>query len=177
MLKWVGVIFMILSSTQAIGGVHTLPNFSFNSIDGGKIKLDDFKGKVLLITNTASKCGFTGQYEGLQALHDKYQDKGLVVFGVPSADFRQEYQNSEEVKNFCEINFGINFPMSEVTSVVGKDSHPFYEWLLEKYNFKPRWNFNKVLISKNGEVINTFGATVRPTSKKINDAIASLLKN
>jgi glutathione peroxidase len=177
MVKWLGVFFVIFSATQATSGVRELPNFSFASIDGGEIKLDDFKGKVVLVTNTASKCGFTGQYEGLQALYDKYQDEGLVVFGVPSADFRQEYQVSEEVKNFCEVNFGINFPMSEVTKVVGNGSHPFYQWLLEKYNFKPRWNFNKVLISKTGEVVNTFGATVRPTSEKMNAAIVALLKN
>lgn len=177
MVKWLGVLFLIFSSTQTLGGVRILPNFSFNSIDGGEIKLDDFKGKVVLVINTASKCGFTGQYKGLQALYDKYTDEGLVVLGIPSADFRQEYQDSEEVKNFCEVNFGINFPMSEVTKVVGSDAHPFYHWLLEEYNFKPRWNFNKVLIGKNGEVVNTFGATVRPTSEKMNDAILALLRN
>ena len=177
MIKWLGVFFLVFSSVQAMGGVRSVPNFSFNSIDGGEIKLDDFKGKVVLVTNTASKCGFTSQYKGLQDLHDKYKEEGFVVFGVPSADFKQEYQDSAEVKNFCEVNFGINFPMSEVTKVVGNGSHPFYQWLLEKYNFKPRWNFNKVLIGKSGEVVKTFGATVRPTSDKINDAIASLLKN
>jgi glutathione peroxidase len=177
MIKWLGVFFLIFSSVQAIGGVRTLPNFSFSSIDGGEIMLDDFKDKVVLITNTASKCGFTSQYKGLQDLHDKYKDEGFVVFGVPSTDFKQEYQDSAEVKNFCEVNFGINFPMSEVTKVVGNGSHPFYQWLLEEYNFKPRWNFNKVLIGKSGEVVKTFGATVRPTSARINDAIASLLKN
>jgi glutathione peroxidase len=166
MIKWLGVIFLVFSATHVRAGVHQLPNFSFDSIDGGEIRLDDFRGKVVLIANTASKCGFTGQYEGLQTLYDKYQEEGLVVFGIPSADFRQEYQDSKEVKKFCEVNFGINFPMSEVTKVVGNGSHPFYQWLLEKYNFKPRWNFNKILIGKNGEVINTFGATVRPTSKK-----------
>lgn len=176
MIKWLGVFFLVFSSTHAIGGVRALPNFSFNSIDGGEIKFGDFIGKVVLVTNTASKCGFTGQYKGLQTLHDKYQDQGFVVFGVPSADFRQEYQDSAEVKNFCEVNFGINFPMSEVTKVVGNDSHPFYKWLLEEYNFKPRWNFNKVLIGKNGEVLNTFGATVKPNSDKINDAIIASLK-
>ena len=177
MIKWLGVFFLVFSSSQVVGGVRQLPNFSFASIDGGEINLNDFEDKVVLVANTASKCGFTGQYKGLQALYDKYQDEGLVVFGVPSADFRQEYQDSEEVKNFCEVNFGINFPMSEVTKVVGNGSHPFYQWLLEKYNFKPRWNFNKVLIGRNGEVVNTFGATVRPTSKKMNDAIIALLRN
>ena len=177
MIKWLGVFFLVFSSSQVVGGVRELPNFSFESIDGGEIKLDDFKGKVVLVTNTASKCGFTGQYKGLQALYDEYRDEGLVVFGVPSADFRQEYLDSEEVKSFCEVNFGINFPMSEVTKVVGKGSHPFYQWLLEEYNFKPRWNFNKVLIGKNGAVVNTFGATVRPSSKKMTDAILALLKN
>ena len=177
MLKWLGVLFLIFSASQTIGGARTLPNFSFNSIDGGEIKLDDFKGKVVLVTNTASKCGFTGQYKGLQALYDKHKDEGLIVFGVPSTDFRQEYKDSKDVKNFCEVNFGINFPMSEVTQVVGSNAHPFYKWLSEEYNFKPRWNFNKVLIDKDGKVVNAFGATVRPNSKKMNETIAALLKN
>ena len=100
-----------------------------------------------------------------------------MVFGIPSTDFRQEYKDSESVRNFCEINFGITFPMSEVTKVVGRDAHPFYLWLAEVYNFVPRWNFNKILINKDGEIIRTFGAMVRPDSDKINKSILNLLKN
>ena len=175
MIKLIGVLFLIITTCQAFGEGDSLPNFYFNSIDGGEINLNDFRGKVILVTNTASKCGFTGQYNGLQALYEKYKNRGLIVFGVPSADFRQEYKDSEKVKNFCQINFGINFPMSEVTKVVGRDAHPFYLWLSKKHNFMPRWNFNKVLIDKKGKIVNTYGAMVRPNSDKMNKTIAELL--
>ena len=99
------------------------------------------------------------------------------MLGVPSADFRQEYKDSKEVKNFCEVNFGINFPMSEVTKVVGKNAHPFYGWLATEYNFTPRWNFNKILIDKTGKIVNTYGSMVKPNSEKINKTIIALLNN
>ena len=181
MIKYIGALLLMIITGQATGQAtgegRSMPDFSFNSIDGGEIKLSDFEGKVILIANTASKCGFTGQYEGLQKLYDDHKNKGLIVFGVPSTDFRQEYKDSVSVKNFCEVNFGINFPMSEVTKVVGKDAHPFYIWLAEEYNFKPRWNFNKVLISKVGTVVNTYGSMVKPSSKKMNQTIMTLLTN
>ena len=167
----------MISTHQAIGAPSSLPNFSFDSIDGGQIQLDDFKGKVILVTNTASKCGFTGQYKGLQKLYDDYKNEGFVVLGVPSADFRQEYKDSEKVKNFCEVNFGIDFPMSEVTKIVGRNAHPFYEWLYKEYNFIPRWNFNKVLIDKTGKIVSTYGSMVKPNSEKINKTIIALLNN
>ncbi len=174
-IKLIGALFLMITTSQAFGEDKSLPNFYFDSIDGGEINLNDFRGKVILVTNTASKCGFTGQYKGLQTLYENYKSRGLIVFGVPSADFRQEYKDSEKVKNFCQINFGINFPMSEVTKVVGRDAHPFYLWLSEKHNFMPRWNFNKVLIDKKGKIVNTYGAMVRPNSDKMNKTITELL--
>ena len=171
-----GVLILIMTTSQTIGNERALPNFSFDSIDGGFIHLNDFDGKVILIANTASKCGFTGQYKGLQKLYDTYKNEGLVVFGVPSADFRQEYKDSERVKNFCEVNFGITFPMSEVAKVIGKDAHPFYSWLSKEFNFIPRWNFNKILIDKNGEIVNTYGSMVKPNSEKITRPLVALLK-
>ena len=177
MTKLIGVLLvMLLTTTSSLAETGTLPNFSFNSIDGGQINLSDFKNKVVLVTNTASKCGFTGQYKGLQKLYDDHKSEGLIVFGIPSTDFRQEYKDSKLVQNFCELNFGITFPMSEVTHVIGKNAHPFYVWLSKEYNFTPRWNFNKVLISKNGEVINTFGSMVKPGSKKLSNLIVDLLR-
>ena len=172
----IGIFLLSMSTFKAIGEERMLPNFSFDSIDGGKINFNDFDGKVVLVANTASRCGFTGQYKGLQDLYDTYKKDGLIVFGVPSADFRQEYKDSKEVKNFCEINFGINFPMSEVTQVVGKNAHPFYTWVAKEYNFTPRWNFNKILIDKNGKIVNTYGAMVKPSSEKINKQLIALLK-
>ncbi len=177
MKKLIGVfLLMILTTSKSVGERAPLPDFSFNSIDGGKIHFRDFKNKVILVANTASKCGFTGQYKGLQKLYDDYKNEGLIVFGIPSTDFRQEYRDSKSVRNFCEINFGITFPMSEVSHVIGKQAHPFYSWLSETYNFTPRWNFNKVLIDKNGNIVNTYGSMVKPNSKKINESIRDLLK-
>ncbi len=176
MKNFLGVLLLIMMTSQVTGGERAIPNFSFDSIDGGKINFNDFEGKVILITNTASKCGFTGQYRGLQELYDTYKAEGLIVFGVPSSDFRQEYKDSRLIKNFCEVNFGITFPMSEVTKVIGRDAHPFYTWLASEFNFTPRWNFNKILIDKNGKVVNTYGAMVKPNSDKITKKLVSLLK-
>jgi len=129
----------------------------------------------VLISNTASKCGFTGQYEGLQKLYDKFKDRGLVVIGIPSSNFRQEFKENNDVKEFCEVNFRINFPMTEITNVIGKEAHPFYQWLDNKYNYKPRWNFSKVLIDADGSVKETFGTTIRPTSQTIQTSILEVL--
>ena len=177
MKKLFGVfLLMLLTANKSVGETGPLPNFSFNSIDGGQISLNDFRDKVILVTNTASKCGFTGQYNGLQKLYDAFKNEGLVVIGVPSTDFRQEYKDSQSVQKFCELNFGITFPMSEVTHVIGKNAHPFYSWLSKEYNFTPRWNFNKVLIDRNGDIVNTFGSMVKPSSIKITEPISALLK-
>ena len=176
MLNFLGAVFVIFLSTMVAGAAGPLPNFTFKSIDGGEIELGSFKGKPILISNTASKCGFTGQYKDLQALHEKYGNAGLIVLGVPSKDFRQEYDDNQVVKEFCEVNFGITFPIAEVTHVIGKEAHPFYRWLVTEYNLKPRWNFTKILIDRQGEVIASFGSTVRPNSQRMQDAIVEVLK-
>ena len=176
MLNFLGAVFVIFLSTTVAGAAGPLPNFTFKSIDGGEIQLSSFKGKPILISNTASKCGFTGQYKDLQALHEKYSNAGLIVLGVPSKDFRQEYDDNQVVKEFCEVNFGITFPIAEVTHVIGKKAHPFYRWLVTEYNLKPRWNFTKILIDRQGEVIASFGSTVRPNSQRMQDAIVEVLK-
>ena len=176
MIRLLGVFILIILSTAKPNAAEPVPNFRFDSIDGGEIQLTSYTGKVVLVANTASKCGFTKQYQDLQNLYDKYRSEGLVVLGIPSADFRQEYNNNENIKNFCEVNFGITFPMTEVNHVIGKKAHPFYKWLSEKHNFKPRWNFNKVLINKEGEVTNIFGSTVRPNSPRIINPILSAIK-
>ena len=124
---------------------------------------------MLLIVNVASKCGFTGQYEGLQAVWDKYKDKDFVLIGIPSNDFYQEYKDEKDVKNFCERTFGVNFPMSSINAVRGNDAHPFYKWAKLTYGNKtvPKWNFHKILINKEGRVISAFSSMTKPTSSKI----------
>ncbi|MBT3850416.1 glutathione peroxidase [bacterium] len=140
-----------------------------NDINGQVIHFSEFKDKTILLVNVASKCGFTGQYEGLQAVWDKYKDKDFVLIGIPSNDFYQEYSNEGDVKNFCERTFGVNFPMTSINAVRGKDAHPFYKWAKLTYGNKtvPKWNFHKILINKEGKVISAFSSMTKPTSNKI----------
>jgi len=147
----------------------------FGNIDGGELRLSDWAGRPVLVVNTASRCGFTSQYEGLQALFDRYRDRGLVVLAVPSDDFRQELASAEEVKKFCEVNFGIDIPMTTITPVRGAQAHPFYASLAAEVGFAPSWNFNKVLIAPDGRVAGTWGAMTRPLSGAITRQIEALL--
>ena len=154
-------------------------DFEFNSIDGNKIKLSNFKNKVLVIVNVASRCGYTPQYEDLQILWSNYKNKNLIVIGVPTNNFKQEPGNNKEIKNFCETNFGINFPMTEKTNVIGKDAHPFYKWAKKNHGIGaiPKWNFHKIFIGKNGKVIDTFASFTKPTSDKFLNLIKKEIKN
>jgi len=149
--------------------------FTFASIDGGELDLADWNGRPVLVVNSASRCGFTPQYEGLQALYDRYRDRGLIVLAVPSNDFRQELASEAEVKDFCETTFDLDLPMTEITHVKGAEAHPFYKWLKDSDGFVPGWNFNKVLIGPAGEVVETWGSRVRPESRQITRAIEALL--
>ena len=149
--------------------------FHFQSVDGGTMSLSDWRGRPVLVVNTASQCGFTYQYEALQKLHETYRDQGLVVLAVPSDDFRQELSSDIAVKNFCSVNFGIDLPMTTITKVRGKQAHPFFVWLKHNAGFRPRWNFYKVLLDGDGEVVDTFGSTTGPMSHKITNQIDRLL--
>ncbi len=151
--------------------------FSFKDLDGSKLELSEFKNNVIIVTNVASKCGFTSQYEDLQFVWEKYQKKGLIVIGVPSNSFNQELSSNEEVKNFCEAKFGISFPMTEKVEVKGDNAHPFYKWASNNYGKKaiPKWNFHKIIIDKNGKVYDTFASITNPTSKKFIKSIEKAL--
>ena len=153
-------------------------DFSFPSIDGGTLSLADYAGKPLLIVNTASECGFTGQYDGLQALYDEFGEAGLVVIGLPSNDFgKQEKGTAEEIKSFCEVNFNITFPMSDKIKVKGDEAHPFYLWAKSQTSFagRPRWNFHKYLFNKDGQLADWFATTTAPDNEKIISAIRAVL--
>ncbi len=154
-------------------------DFEFNSIDGNKIKLSNFKDKVLVVVNVASRCGYTPQYEDLQLLWSNYKNKNLIVIGVPTNNFKQEPGNNREIKDFCETNFGINFPMTEKTNVIGKDAHPFYKWAKKNHGIAaiPKWNFHKIVIGKNGKVVDTFASFTKPTSGKFLNLIEKEIKN
>ena len=153
-------------------------NLEATSIDGNQVKMSDFKDKNILIVNVASKCGYTGQYKGLQNLYDNYRNE-LHIIAFPSNDFMgQEPGSNEEIKNFCEVNFGVKFDIFEKISVKGSGIHPIYSWLSNESengwnNQVPTWNFSKYLIDKNGNLVGMWGPKTEPQSKEIID----LLKN
>ena len=154
-------------------------DFSFTSVEGIPINLSDYKQKVIVVVNVASRCGFTNQYKGLQTLWSEYKNKGLVVIGVPSNNFRQEPGNNKEIKKFCETTFGIDFPITEKQSVIGTNAHPFFLWAKNNHGSGaiPKWNFHKIIIGKNGKVVETFASITKPTSKKFISAIEKEIKN
>jgi len=150
-------------------------SFRFASIDGGHYDMADWRGRPVLVVNTASLCAYTGQYDELQALHEHYGPRGLVVLAVPSDDFRQELASDDAVAEFCELNFDLTLPMTTITPVRGPDAHPFYRWLAESHGFAPTWNFNKVLLDGAGRVVGTFGSNARPTGPRMRAAIEARL--
>lgn len=145
-------------------------DYSFHSLVGHKpLPLASFKGKVLIIVNTASKCGFTSQYAGLEKLYNTYKDRGLVILGVPSNDFgSQEPGTSEEIASFCQVNYGVSFPMASKEPVSGKKAHPFYLWAKQKLGFgtAPKWNFHKYIINRKGELVDYFYSTTAPDAAR-----------
>ena len=152
-------------------------DFKINSISGDIINLNDFKGKPVLVVNTASYCGFTKQYDDMQELWERYKDKGLIVLGIPSNSFNQEKKDNSDVKEFCEVNFNINFPLTEITDVKGDNAHEIYKWAKNNFGKSavPKWNFYKILINKEGKIEDTYASLTNPTSKKIINKVESLL--
>lgn len=163
--------------TQAETNVY---QYSFEKLNTQEpLPLSAYEGKVLLVVNTASKCGFTGQYEGLENLYKKFKDQGLVIIGVPSADFAdQEFAEDGKIKEFCELNFGVTFPLASKEHVKGDDAHPFYRAASDRFGFMgtPKWNFHKYLINRKGELVNYYVSTTKPESGKIKKAIEKELQ-
>lgn len=157
-------------------GARAAASFAFESIDGGRIDLADFAGRPVLVVNTASLCGHVRQFDDLQALYDRYRDRGLVVLAVPSKDFRQELATGAEVAAFCAVNFDMDLPMTDITRVRGRGAHPFYAWLAAEHGFSPAWNFNKVLLDGQGALVATWGARVLPGAPEITRRIEPLLR-
>ena len=152
-------------------------DFKIESITGETIDFNEYKNKVILIVNTASYCGFTKQYTDLQELWDKYKSRGLIVLGVPSNSFNQEKNKNSEVKEFCKVNFDINFPLSAITEVKGENAHDLFKWAKNNHGKSaiPKWNFHKILINKEGKVEDTFTSFTKPMSKKILTKIEKIL--
>ena len=153
-------------------------DFQFKDLDGSPLNLSEYRGKVIVVVNVASQCGFTKQYEDMQNVWEKYQSEGIVMLGIPSNDFgNQEPGSSKDIKNFCEAKFGISFPMTEKVSVKGADAHPFYIWARENHGKSaiPKWNFHKIIIDKNGKVAETFSSITNPSSKKFIKTLEDLI--
>ncbi len=158
----------------------TLYDFSFNALGTGEeMPLSQFKGKVVMVVNTASKCGFTGQYEALEKLYTQYKDQGLVIIGVPTNDFRgQEPGTNEEIASFCQINYGVTFPMTQKEIVTGPNRHPFFEWAnqVNGWASAPRWNFHKYLFTRDGQPATYYFPLTPPDSPRVVRKIKELLR-
>ncbi len=170
-----GVAFMV-SHAQAEGGAFY--DLEATSIDGAPVKMSEYKGKVALIVNVASRCGYTPQYEGLQKLYEAYRDQGFVVLGFPSNDFGgQEPGTEAEIKSFCSSKFGASFPMFSKVSVVGGAKHPIYQFLTQSTGGKEvGWNFEKFLVDRSGQVIGRFPSSVVPAATDLTTAINTALQ-
>ena len=154
-------------------------DLQINSISGELIDFNKYKDKAILVVNTASYCGFTKQYEGLQKLWEKYESKGLIVLGIPSDSFNQEKKSNKDVKEFCEVNFDISFPLTTITDVKGENAHEIFKWAKENHGKSavPKWNFYKILINTEGKVEDTFSSLTKPMSQKIIQKIEENFKN
>jgi glutathione peroxidase len=175
-----GVFSFTIAGAAYSAESNTAHEYWFTSIDEtARIELADFEGKTVLVVNTASFCGFTPQYQGLQSLWTRYKEDGLVVLGVPSNDFgNQEPHSEEKIRNFCQGAFNVSFPMTKKYSVRGAQAHPFYQWVATRSSGEatPRWNFHKILIGKHGQLAGWFSSSVKPNDKELTTAIERELK-
>jgi glutathione peroxidase len=171
-------MLMIVTKVVEAEGELSAYDFSFATIDGAPLPMSAFKGKAVLVVNTASECGYTPQYKDLQALWQRYRDRGLVVLGVPSNDFGgQEPGTEAEIKRFCERQYAVDFPLTEKEQVSGEGAHPFYKWTAEVAGeaAAPRWNFHKYLVGPDGELAAWFPTRTSPTAPEMIGEIEKLL--
>ena len=174
-LTIVGIFFFMSNNSNA--ACPSSLDFDIKLLGEDKVVnlCDEYLGKVILVVNTASKCGFTPQYEGLEKLYKEKKDSGFVVLGFPSHDFYQEPSTEKEIKDFCNLTYDVNFPMFTKTKVRGKDAHPFFKLLTQETDSSPKWNFHKYLIGKDGTIIDSFATVTGPRSNKIIKKIDELL--
>tara|TARA_A100001011_G_scaffold348450_1_gene386301 strand:- start:1262 stop:1798 length:537 start_codon:yes stop_codon:yes gene_type:complete len=168
------VMFLIKNISMANQNI-SLYDFSFIDIDGNQVKLEKFNGKPILIVNTASRCGFTAQYSNLQNLFLEYKDTDLTIIATTSNSFSQEYEDPEDIKKICLVNYDVGFVTSSPINVKGNDAHPIFKWIDVKYNKKPKWNFFKFLFDRNGELIESWSSMTKPDSNKITKKIDKLI--
>lgn len=176
-----GLIFNPSPTTPV--AASSIYDFTLKDIDGNDVKLDKYKGSVVMIVNTASRCGYTPQYEGLQKIYDQYKDRGFVVLGFPANNFMgQEPGTEKEIKDFCTLKYNVTFPMFSKISVTGTDQHPLYGYLTNKatnpeFPGDISWNFNKFLIDKNGKIVGRWGSKDKPEDAAVTNLIEAQLKN
>jgi glutathione peroxidase len=175
------ILFAGVAMTAALFGASNVLDFTLNSIDGKPAPLSQYQGKVVLIVNVASRCGFTPQYTGLEKIYEKYKDQGFVILGFPANNFgAQEPGTNEEIKTFCSSKYSVTFPMYSKISVKGADIHPLYAFLTDKQTNPAtggdiKWNFTKFLVGKDGKVIARFESAVTPESPEVTGAIEKAL--
>jgi glutathione peroxidase len=181
MAKGEGLLGALLSAIHPAAEEKVLAwDFSFTTIGGEPLPLSQFQGRTVLVVNTASECGFTPQYRGLQALHRKYRDHGLTVLGVPSNDFgAQEPGADAEIEAFCSANFGIDFLLTSKVAVSGDEAHPFFRWAAQEMGplAQPRWNFHKYLIAPDGRLVDWFSSATEPEADSVCHSIEANLPN
>jgi glutathione peroxidase len=171
---------LLVAATAQTSRAASAHDFTLRTIDGSDLSLQRFRGQPILLVNTASRCGFTSQYKGLQRLWDTYRERGLMVVGVPSNDFgRQEPGSEQQIKQFCEVTYGINFPLMAKQHVIGSQAHPLYRWIVAELGAQgaPQWNFHKYLIAPDGSLAAAWPSRVRPLSPEVQRVIEDLLPN
>mgnify|MGYP001986408623 CR=1 FL=1 len=183
MFKTIGKIFLLIfmvffSSNASAKYDKVFYDFDIKSINGKNINLNIYKNKVVLLVNLASYCGFTNQYAGLQELWSNYKNKNFVILGIPSNSFNQEKDSEKDIKEFCEVNFNITFPMTSIYDVKGDNAHQIYKWAKENHGNSavPKWNFYKILINNEGKIEETYSSLTKPNSSKLIKKIEALTK-
>ncbi len=179
-MKIILAVFLMSIFTLFTSSDTSIYEFPLEDIDGNEMSLGKYKGQVLLVVNVASKCGYTPQYEGLQAIYEEYEDQGLVIVGFPANNFKgQEPGTEEDIKQFCTLNYGVTFPMTSKVSVLGEDQEPLFTYLTSQPNQdfegEIKWNFEKFLIDREGNLVRRFRSAVKPESKELTDAIKEIL--
>ena len=170
------LLFFLLSTNKLMADNNkSIYDFNFIDIDGSSVELSSFTGKPLLVVNTASRCGFTPQYEGLQNLFTLYRKTDLTIIATTSNSFNQEFEDPEDIKKICLVNYNVGFITSSPISVKGEDAHPMYQWINSKYKKSPKWNFYKYLFDRSGNLVESWSSMTKPDSKKITKIIDKLI--
>ena len=169
------LIMLNLKNTLLANETVNLYDFSFEDIDGNQVNLEKFAGKPILIVNTASRCGFTPQYENLQNLFIEYRKTDLTIIAITSNSFNQEYSSNEEIKKICLVNYDVGFITSSPLKIKGDDKHEIFEWLKVNYNETPKWNFYKYLFNREGKLVDSWSSITKPDSNKIKIKINKLI--